>query len=263
MQRFFGLKVTGMLDANTLEIMKKPRCGVPDDKATSFNPFGSKWQQNNLTYRMENYTQDLARWQVDDSIEKALKVWADVTPLRFTGIYNGTADIMISFNHLFHDDFYPFDGPNGSVAHAFAPAPGIGGDVHFDNDEIFTYRSTKKFDLFHVAAHEFGHSLGLDHSDDTSALMHPTFRKINPDTFILPPDDVNGIQSLYGPNPDNVPIAPDPQLSPVPDVCDPTLVVDAVTTMRGETFFFKDSYFWHTNPLSDTPVPKQTLITAF
>ncbi len=35
--------------------------------------------------------------EVDDSIKRALQVWADVTPLRFTRIYSGTADIMISF----------------------------------------------------------------------------------------------------------------------------------------------------------------------
>ncbi len=35
--------------------------------------------------------------EVDDSIKRALQVWADVSPLRFTRIYSGTADIMISF----------------------------------------------------------------------------------------------------------------------------------------------------------------------
>lgn len=52
--------------------------------------------------------------------------------------------------------------------------------------------------LFIVAAHEFGHSLGLSHSDDPGALMYPMYTYKNPDTFILPRDDVNGIQSLYG-----------------------------------------------------------------
>lgn len=35
--------------------------------------------------------------EVDDSIGKALQVWARVTPLRFTRIYSGSADIMVSF----------------------------------------------------------------------------------------------------------------------------------------------------------------------
>lgn len=35
--------------------------------------------------------------EVDSAIERALQVWARVTPLRFTRIYNGVADIMISF----------------------------------------------------------------------------------------------------------------------------------------------------------------------
>lgn len=52
------------------------------------------------------------------------------------------------------------------------------------------------YNLFHVAAHELGHSLGLSHSADIGALMFPSY------TFSgevqLSQDDINGIQAIYG-----------------------------------------------------------------
>ncbi|XP_076606562.1 collagenase 3a [Chaetodon auriga] len=263
MQRFFGLEITGTLDADTLAMMKKPRCGVPDGNIAQFSTFGNnlKWNKNSLTYRIENYTPDMSVAEIDDSIEKALQVWAKVTPLRFTRIYSGTADIMISFGRQSHGDYYPFDGPDGTLAHAFAPAPGIGGDAHFDDDETFTFRSNTGYVLFMVAAHEFGHSLGLSHSDDPGALMYPVYTYRDPDTFVLPRDDVNGIQSLYGPNPSTDPIQPEPEPPTTPDACDSTMVLDAVATLRGEMLFFKDSFFWRSYPQSNTP--QQSLITNF
>ncbi|XP_038565585.1 collagenase 3-like [Micropterus salmoides] len=256
MQRFFGLKVTGRLDADTLEMMKKPRCGVPDVNIARFSTFGEnlKWTKSSLTYRIENYTPDMPVSEVDDSIEKALQVWAKVTPLRFTRIYSGTADIMISFGRLQHGDRYPFDGPDGTLAHAFVPGPGIGGDAHFDEDETFTFRSNNGYILFVVAAHEFGHSLGLSHSNDPGALMYPMYSYRNPDTFVLPQDDVNGIQSLYGQNPDKDPVKPEPEPPTTPDACDPTMVLDAVTTLRGEMLFFKDSFFWRSTTTEQIPI---------
>lgn len=52
--------------------------------------------------------------------------------------------------------------------------------------------------LFLVAAHEFGHSLGLEHSNVPGALMFPTYSYVNPKTFNLPYDDKRRIQRLYG-----------------------------------------------------------------
>ncbi|XP_004709063.1 stromelysin-2 [Echinops telfairi] len=249
MQRFLGLKVTGRLDADTMEVIHKPRCGVPDVGDFSTFPGSPKWKKTHLTYRIVDYTQDLSRDAVDAAIAKALKVWEEASPLTFSRVHAGEADIMISFAVREHGDFIPFDGPGKVLAHAYPPGQGIYGDAHFDDDEQWT-EDTSGINLFLVAAHELGHSLGLFHSDKPEALMYALYK---PPTdigrFRLSQDDVNGIQSLYGPPPaspnDSVmPQDSNPTAPEFPVMCDPDLSFDAVSTLRGEILFFKDRYFW-------------------
>lgn len=47
--------------------------------------------------RILNYSPDLDASITDDAFARAFKVWSDVTPLTFTRLYDGTADIMILF----------------------------------------------------------------------------------------------------------------------------------------------------------------------
>ncbi|XP_006775319.1 PREDICTED: matrix metalloproteinase-27 [Myotis davidii] len=239
MQAFFGLTVTGKLDSNTLEIMKTPRCGVPDVGQYGFTLPG--WTKYNLTYRIVNYTPDMARADVDEAIQKGLEVWSKVTPLTFTKISKGVADIMIAFRNRVHGQCPRyFDGPLGLLAHAFPPGVGLGGDTHFDEAENWT-KDGEGFNLFLVAAHEFGHSLGLSHSNDQRALMFPNYVSLDPSKYPLSQDDINGIQSIYG----GLPTAPaKPKRPTVPRACDPDLTFDAITTFRREVMFFKGRYLW-------------------
>uniref|UniRef100_W5LZB1 Matrix metallopeptidase 7 n=1 Tax=Lepisosteus oculatus TaxID=7918 RepID=W5LZB1_LEPOC len=197
MQRFFGLKVTGRVDRATLSIMKKPRCGVPEMADYSFFPGKPKWTKKRLTYRIVRYTADISKRQVDRTVKTALRLWSKVTPLKFIRINKGEADIMIKFASCRHGDDFPFDGPGGELAHAFAPGKGLLGDAHFDRDETWSLGQSG-INLLLVAAHEFGHSLGLGHSQDKDALMYPTYSYRNTAGFQLSRDDIAGIQSLYG-----------------------------------------------------------------
>uniref|UniRef100_A0A8C4X4Y9 Collagenase 3 n=1 Tax=Erpetoichthys calabaricus TaxID=27687 RepID=A0A8C4X4Y9_ERPCA len=241
MQSFFGLKITGHVDDDTIKVMKMSRCGVPDVAEYNVFPKNLKWETTNVTFRIVNYTPDMKSSEVDKAIHNALRVWSEVTPLVFKKIHEGIADIMISFGAKEHGDFNPFDGPNGLLAHAYPPGKGIGGDTHFDEDE--TWSADASYNLFIVAAHEFGHALGMAHSQDPGALMYPVYSYSK--GFPLSNDDMKGIQFLYGSNPFHPKVNPRPE---APDKCDAYLSFDAVTKLRGETIIFKDRFYWRLHP---------------
>uniref|UniRef100_A0A4W4DPZ8 Peptidase metallopeptidase domain-containing protein n=1 Tax=Electrophorus electricus TaxID=8005 RepID=A0A4W4DPZ8_ELEEL len=191
MQSFFGLNQTGNLDSYTLAVMQTPRCGVPDVHDYVHSQ-GNRWTKNVLTYSVGRYTSDLPASTVDSLIASALDMWAKVSPLRFIRSFSQQADIMVEFEH---GDSFPFDGPKGTLAHAFDPGEGIGGDVHFDEDELWTAGFNSSASDF--AAHEFGHALGLRHSQNPESLMYPTYRARKTHN-LLSSEDIMNINVIYG-----------------------------------------------------------------
>nr|XP_003472575.3 interstitial collagenase [Cavia porcellus] len=262
MQKFFGLEVTGRPDKKTLNVMKQPRCGVPDVASFTTMPGNPVWEMKNLTYRIVNYTPLLPKSVVEKAFRKAFQIWSEVSALTFTRISQGEADIMITFIRGEHGDNNPFDGPGNKLAHAFGPGPRLGGDVHFDLDETWTNESWiedfSKFNLYYSAAHEFGHSLGLGHSSDIASLMYPIYQYSG--QVLLGQDDVDGIQELYGKN--KTPKKPiNKKFLTTPQACDGNFTFNAVTTVRGEVMFFKERFYLR--PLYQDKYQEVNLISVF
>jgi len=202
-QNFAGLKATGVLDQETLELMKTPRCGVQDfyiQSDTTGNvsaPYRTltKWTSKTvLSWRVTKFSSKLTRSQVVNSVWKAFQFWSSVTNLKFFEKTTGEVDIPIEFVTYDHGDGNPFDGPGGTLAHAYYPETG---DIHVDDTEDWTLDSSQGTNFLQTLTHEIGHSIGLDHSTNNKAVMFPFIQQYS-SQFSLHLDDILGAQSLYG-----------------------------------------------------------------
>ena len=125
-QSFVGLKMTGVIDQETLELMETPRCSHPDfvkeDRKSNLRRKryalqGSRWKKRRLSYKVGRYPSRLSRAEVDADVLKAFNMWAKASGLTFVRKYSGGVDIEIRFENYYHGDEDSFDGPGGLYHH--------------------------------------------------------------------------------------------------------------------------------------------------
>lgn len=179
--------------------------------AAAFTTVGSGWPLVNgaldLRYFIANSPGQLNLERVASEVLRAIAEWARYANLRLAPAADalGERTVAIRFAHGSHGDSYPFDGAGRVLAHTFFPSPPnpepLAGDMHLDSDE--RWGIGEETDVFTVVLHEFGHALGLGHSDRPGAVMYPYYRTLT----TLSSDDVDAVKSLYGIK-DSVPVEP-------------------------------------------------------
>lgn len=204
----------GQIDAGGHRLGAGPRTGA------EYALYGTTWPTTTLTYGFVNHTTDVPVAAQEAAVASALATWSSVMPLTFQQVddcglaFNAasctTPDIRVAFGSGDHGSGATdpdFDGPGGTAAHAFYPPPNgvtAAGDLHFDDGERWSTTGSG-VDIETIALHETGHSLGLSHATAAqcpgqSSSTRPTMcgYLIGVDRT-LAPDDIAGIQALYGP----------------------------------------------------------------
>ena len=199
MQKWYRLKQDGHPGPVTRSAMGLFRCGVPDIR--SYRIAGStdcRWHKERLQYyHSSNFKfPNISRTQSQKLVATAWKLWTQHIPVKVEkGRYSSRADIRFDMGRGAR---YGFDGVGNVLA--WAEMPCLDTDVQlqtmYDADEPWT-REQQAAGVYALAvlAHEIGHVLGLDHSQNAGDLMAPFY---NPAIWAPQAGDVKRVQRYYG-----------------------------------------------------------------
>jgi hypothetical protein len=175
--QFGTLEQDGNIGPKTLRAMSVPRCGLADhiEEAGVLRRWPARdWIKNPLTYRIATWVDGLPQATQRSIYQAAWGSWEAICGIA-TQEVNDDEDITISTGR---GRQHQFDGPGQTLAWAELPS-GQGNNrltMRFDLDENWIgQRGQRGILLQNVAAHEFGHLLGISHSSISTALMAPFY----------------------------------------------------------------------------------------
>ncbi len=150
----------------------------------------------------------------NDAAVQALYDWnAEMNDIQMVAVMDSTLPVssgdgvnsVVFANTIFGDDF-----GSGVLAVTYYRTQGssmVEADILFNTAQLFdSYRGDLIFnsqgkcicDIQRVFLHELGHALGLTHPDSAGQNVDAIMNSIVSDRSLLAPDDINGIQYLYG-----------------------------------------------------------------
>lgn len=200
-QERWGLKETGLADAETVRLMARRYCGCPDFVVEEARGL-SRWASREITF---STSLQLRQADVQAQRDQILsEVFAHIG--RHCGLnvrlVSGQANVMQRGSTSRFDP--QLDGGGGTLAYAYLPRQDQPTSDSLNQIVDLDERWSRKM-LWLVVAHETCHNLGLSHNEDSSvALMDP---HLNMDLDGLQPWDIAELVKRYG-QPASAPIPP-------------------------------------------------------
>ncbi|XP_071642957.1 matrix metalloproteinase-16-like [Temnothorax longispinosus] len=258
-QQYYGLPGDGTLDNQTLQLMRKPRCGFQDILKHGTRASLSKWPRTHLRWKFSVGTQDDL-----NTAQAAFDLWSQHSALTFERSETNP-DIIIYFRTLRHGNTNidvngpncsaKFDGPGNVLAHAhfLTDVAGFVSEIHVDGDEPWHIHVGKhpadKFSLHYTLTHEIGHSLGLPHNKRRTSVMF-AFTPDKQYPVKLNKSDILDIQRLYGEKvmnePPRTPALPPPPPPPPPPMLDLCTIdrVNGILILENRMYISYRRYVW-------------------
>jgi len=172
-------------------------------KVKSYATGGHAWATNQVVYYVNPSNLYVSTSSAIWAFQTAAAAWHDQTGANIQLVYGGTTNgSSITLNNK-NEMFFRNDG-SSYIAETYYWYDGSGHLVDADMvlHENYTYFAGSGCSggiyIEDVAIHEFGHALGMLHSDVPGATMEPSMPGYcDTSQLTLEPDDISGIQSLY------------------------------------------------------------------
>ena len=169
----------------------------------AFSVSGPAWPQPQTPYVVNAANLDLSGPAADAAVRAGADAWL-VQAGAFRFIYSGASAQTTNTNDQVNLVLFRNASNGSAIATTYWWSMGsqiIDADIVFWDEAFKFFAGTtgcsNGFYIEDIAAHEFGHALGLAHSTVSTATMYPSVSSCNTGNRTLDADDISGVRSLY------------------------------------------------------------------
>lgn len=181
----------------------------------AYTPNGARWTGTPVPYVVNTANLDLPASVIVPAVQAGADTWAVQSNAAFAFTYAGTSSQTTNTYDGVNLVMFRNASSESAIATTYWWSSGstlIEADIVFWDGAFKFFTGTSGcsggFYIEDIAAHEFGHALGLGHSTISSATMYPSTSYCNTANRSLDPDDLAGILAVYGARPNNAPKVP-------------------------------------------------------